>query len=148
MPVPLRNSCAVARLPHPKKPPLGWLSDGSPSPKPQTKYPHAARPRVVEDALARLINSNQVAFARPETGISPYMQRSHAGASSVDGHQITQEHLRLLDPDSVRPRLGRKLTSWRVLLGTSVCWVSSDRPSRLLASVSPQFRVWLPRTRL
>jgi hypothetical protein len=50
---------------HTKKPPLGWRSDGSPSTKPRTKYPHAARPKIAEDVLARLINGNRVAKKPP-----------------------------------------------------------------------------------
>lgn len=66
-----------------KKPPLGWLSDGSPSPKPRTKYPHAARPKVVEDALARLIDRNQEAFVRPPPRRCIMIGEAMMGASAL-----------------------------------------------------------------
>src|ERR1700735_4893112 len=49
---------------HTKRPPLGWRSDGSPSTKPGTKHPHAVRPKIAEDVLARLINGTRVTKSR------------------------------------------------------------------------------------
>jgi len=39
--------------------------DGFPSTKPRTKYPYATRPKIAEDARARLIDGNRAAKKPP-----------------------------------------------------------------------------------
>jgi hypothetical protein len=70
---------------------------GSPSTKPRTKYPHATRPKIAEDARARLIDSNRAA-KKPPLGSrrTSGLEDGRSGAHSREMSEIPKFYSKMI----------------------------------------------------
>jgi hypothetical protein len=71
--------------------------DGFPSTKPRTKYPYATRPKIAEDARARLIDGNRAA-KKPPLGSrrTSGLEDGRFGAHSREMSEIPKFHSKMI----------------------------------------------------